>query len=84
MAALGGAAALAIPAALATASPADPATAAAARKCATSGLVVWLNTTGNGAAGKAQVQRAVQTVLGLKELPRPSHVADALRDLIFG
>ena len=33
---------------------------------------------GNGAAGKAQVQRAVQTVLGLKELPRPSHVADAL------
>ena len=34
--------------------------------------------TGNGAAGKAQVQRAVQTVLGLRELPRPSHVADAL------
>jgi crossover junction endodeoxyribonuclease RuvC len=34
--------------------------------------------TGNGAAGKTQVQRAVQTVLGLKELPRPSHVADAL------
>ncbi|HET9922673.1 MAG TPA: crossover junction endodeoxyribonuclease RuvC, partial [Methylomirabilota bacterium] len=34
--------------------------------------------TGNGAAGKAQVQRAVQTVLGLKEVPRPSHVADAL------
>jgi len=33
---------------------------------------------GNGAAGKAQVQRAVQTVLGLKEVPRPSHVADAL------
>ena len=34
--------------------------------------------TGNGAAGKGQVQRAVQTVLGLRELPRPSHVADAL------
>ena len=34
--------------------------------------------TGNGAAGKAQVQRAVQTVLGLREAPRPSHVADAL------
>jgi crossover junction endodeoxyribonuclease RuvC len=34
--------------------------------------------TGNGAAGKGQVQRAVQTVLGLKEPPRPSHVADAL------
>ena len=34
--------------------------------------------TGNGAAGKAQMQRAVQTVLGLKDPPRPSHVADAL------
>ena len=27
--------------------------------------------TGNGAAGKAQMQRGVQTLLGLKELPRP-------------
>jgi crossover junction endodeoxyribonuclease RuvC len=34
--------------------------------------------TGNGSAGKAQVQRAVQTLLGLERLPRPSHVADAL------
>jgi len=34
--------------------------------------------TGNGGAGKAQMQRAVQNLLGLKELPRPSHVADAL------
>ncbi len=34
--------------------------------------------TGNGAAGKPQVQRAVQTLLGLKSLPHPSHVADAL------
>jgi crossover junction endodeoxyribonuclease RuvC len=34
--------------------------------------------TGNGAAGKGQMQRAVQTLLGLTELPRPSHVADAL------
>ncbi len=34
--------------------------------------------TGNGGAGKAQVQRAVQTLLGLKTLPHPSHVADAL------
>jgi crossover junction endodeoxyribonuclease RuvC len=34
--------------------------------------------TGNGSAGKAQVQRAVQTLLGLNDLPRPSHVADAL------
>ena len=34
--------------------------------------------TGNGSAGKVQVQRAVQTLLGLESLPRPSHVADAL------
>jgi crossover junction endodeoxyribonuclease RuvC len=34
--------------------------------------------TGNGSAGKAQVQRGVQTLLGLQDLPRPSHVADAL------
>ena len=34
--------------------------------------------TGNGSAGKAQVQRAVQTLLGLESLPRPSHLADAL------
>lgn len=34
--------------------------------------------TGNGAAGKEQVQRSVQHLLGLPELPRPSHVADAL------
>jgi crossover junction endodeoxyribonuclease RuvC len=34
--------------------------------------------TGNGAAGKVQMQRAVQTLLGLESLPRPSHVADAL------
>jgi crossover junction endodeoxyribonuclease RuvC len=40
--------------------------------------------TGNGAAGKAQVQRAVQTVLGLKDLPRPSHLADALGLAVTG
>jgi crossover junction endodeoxyribonuclease RuvC len=40
--------------------------------------------TGNGAAGKGQVQRAVQTVLGLKEPPRPSHVADALGLAVTG
>jgi crossover junction endodeoxyribonuclease RuvC len=34
--------------------------------------------TGNGGAGKAQVQRGVQTMLGLGALPRPSHLADAL------
>ena len=40
--------------------------------------------TGNGAAGKAQVQRAVQTLLGLESLPRPSHAADALALAITG
>jgi len=34
--------------------------------------------TGNGSAGKVQVQRAVQTLLGLAAVPHPSHVADAL------
>jgi crossover junction endodeoxyribonuclease RuvC len=34
--------------------------------------------TGNGSAGKAQVQRGVQTLLGLRDRPHPSHVADAL------
>lgn len=34
--------------------------------------------TGNGAASKAQMQRAVQRLLVLDGLPRPSHVADAL------
>jgi crossover junction endodeoxyribonuclease RuvC len=40
--------------------------------------------TGSGAAGKAQVQRAVQTLLGLQSLPRPSHVADALGLAVTG
>jgi len=34
--------------------------------------------TGNGRASKGQVQRAVQTSLGLTELPEPNDVADAL------
>jgi len=34
--------------------------------------------TASGAASKAQVARAMQTLLGLPALPRPSHVADAL------
>lgn len=34
--------------------------------------------TANGAASKAQVQSAVQRLLGLGVPPRPSHVADAL------
>jgi crossover junction endodeoxyribonuclease RuvC len=40
--------------------------------------------TGSGAAGKMQVQRSVQTLLGLAELPRPSHVADALGLAVTG
>jgi crossover junction endodeoxyribonuclease RuvC len=34
--------------------------------------------TGNGAAGKEQVGRGVQRLLGLEQPPGPSHVADAL------
>jgi len=34
--------------------------------------------TGRGDAGKAQVQHMVQNYLGLRELPRPDHVADAM------
>lgn len=34
--------------------------------------------TASGAATKAQVARAMQALLGLPALPRPSHVADAL------
>jgi len=34
--------------------------------------------TGNGRAGKPQMQRAIQTVLGLGNLPEPADVADAI------
>ncbi|MGB2985478.1 MAG: crossover junction endodeoxyribonuclease RuvC [Phycisphaerae bacterium] len=34
--------------------------------------------TGNGRATKAQMQRAIQTTLGLSALPEPADVADAL------
>lgn len=34
--------------------------------------------TGRGRASKAQVQRAVQTALGLEQLPEPPDVADAI------
>jgi len=34
--------------------------------------------TGNGRAGKRQVQRVVQQLLALRRLPEPDHVADAL------
>jgi crossover junction endodeoxyribonuclease RuvC len=40
--------------------------------------------TANGAASKLQVQRGVQAMLGLGELPRPSHVADALSLALTG
>jgi len=33
---------------------------------------------GSGSAGKDQVQRMVQTLLSLEELPKPDHAADAL------
>ena len=34
--------------------------------------------TGNGRAGKAQMQRAIQSVLALSEIPEPADVADAV------
>ena len=34
--------------------------------------------TGNGRAGKAQVQRAIKATLGLASLPEPSDLADAI------
>ena len=38
----------------------------------------------NGAASKEQMQRCVQRVLGLRDLPTPSHVADALALALTG
>jgi Domain of unknown function (DUF4232) len=77
--ALGCAAALASLAALAaTSSPADPARAAAAPRCATSGLVLWLNTAGNGAAGSVYYNLYFTNLSGrpctLKGYPRVSAV----------
>jgi len=40
--------------------------------------------TGNGRAGKAQVQRAIAATLGLRELPQPSDVADAIAIALCG
>jgi crossover junction endodeoxyribonuclease RuvC len=34
--------------------------------------------TGNGRASKEQMQRTMQTILGLRELPKPPDVADAM------
>ena len=39
---------------------------------------VKLAVCGHGAADKRQVQRMVQTLLGLEELPKPDDAADAL------
>lgn len=38
----------------------------------------------HGAASKEQIQRGVQRLLGLPDLPRPSHVADALALALTG
>jgi crossover junction endodeoxyribonuclease RuvC len=34
--------------------------------------------TGNGRAQKSQMQRSIQTLLGLAKLPEPADVADAI------
>jgi len=39
---------------------------------------------GNGAASKAQIQHGIQRLLGLPQLPRPSHVADAMALAVTG
>lgn len=40
--------------------------------------------TGNGRASKIQMQRAIQSTLGLSELPEPADVADALAIALCG
>ena len=56
------------------------------QKCAEAGIEVRSfsakkikkSVTGNGRASKEQVQRSVQSILGLSELPEPADVADAI------
>ena len=56
------------------------------QKCAEAGIKVRSfsatrikkSITGNGRASKGQVQRTIQTILSLPELPEPSDVADAI------
>jgi crossover junction endodeoxyribonuclease RuvC len=56
------------------------------QKCARAGIEVKSfaatrikkSVTGNGRASKEQMQRTIQTVLGLPELPSPPDVADAM------
>jgi len=56
------------------------------QKCAEAGIEVRSfsatrikkSVTGNGRASKEQVQRSVQSILGLSEMPEPADVADAI------
>lgn len=48
------------------------------RLCEYTPLQIKQALTGHGRAGKAQVQSMVRVVLGLEEVPRPDHAADAL------
>ena len=56
------------------------------QKCARAGIEVKSfaatrikkSITGNGRASKEQMQRTMQTILGLSELPKPPDVADAM------
>ena len=56
------------------------------QKCAEAGIEVRSfsatrikkSITGNGRASKEQVQRSIQSILGLSELPEPADVADAI------
>ena len=41
-------------------------------------LHIKKSVTGQGRASKSQVQKMVAGLLGLKEIPRPDHAADAL------
>jgi crossover junction endodeoxyribonuclease RuvC len=56
------------------------------QKCAEAGIAIESfsatkikkSLTGNGRASKEQVQRTIQTILALAELPEPNDVADAI------
>jgi crossover junction endodeoxyribonuclease RuvC len=41
-------------------------------------LKIKMSLTTNGRATKKEIQKEVQKILGLKEIPRPNHAADAL------
>ena len=41
-------------------------------------LQIKMAVSGNGRASKEQVQKMVAVLLGLREIPRPDHAADAL------